>query len=182
MSFSCPPRLSCGVLILNPQRELLLCHVTGQNHWDLPKGGIDIGETPLQAALRETVEETGLQLRATDLVELGRFKYTAKKNLHLFATQAPRFALAGLHCDSQYTDCRTGRQSPEMDGYGWFDFARVAALCTPRMAAVLTQRIDLAHVLAQLIEYGHDHSGAQASAGLAPWLASPLTLTQPLPA
>ena len=182
MSFSCSPRLSCGVLILNPQRELLLCHVTGQNHWDLPKGGIDIGETPLQAALRETVEETGLQLRAADLVELGRYKYTAKKNLHLFATQTPRFALAGLHCDSHYLDARSGRQLPEMDGYGWFDFARVAALCTPRMATVLTLRVDLARVLAQLIESEHEHSAAQASAKLAPWLPSPLTLAQSLPA
>ena len=39
-------RLSCGILILNPQRELLLCHVTGQDHWDLPKGGMHAGETP----------------------------------------------------------------------------------------------------------------------------------------
>ena len=81
MSFFNPQRLSCGVVILSPERELLLCHVTGQNHWDLPKGGIDAGETPLQAALRETFEETGLRLQAQALVELGRIKYTGKKNL-----------------------------------------------------------------------------------------------------
>ena len=165
MSFFCPPRLSCGVLILNPQRELLLCHVTGQTHWDLPKGGIDLGETPLQAALRETSEETGLQLRATDLVELGRFKYTAKKQLHLFATRMPRFGLAQLRCESHYLEARTGRQLPEMDGYGWFDFGRVDALCTPRMAAVLTQRLDLAQVLEQVTE--HERSTGAARAELA---------------
>ena len=180
MSFFCPPRLSCGVLILNLQRELLLCHVTGQNHWDLPKGGIDIGETPLQAALRETVEETGLQLRAADLFELGRFKYTAKKQLHLFATRMPRFGLAPLRCESHYQESRSGRQLPEMDGYGWFDFARVGALCTPRMAAVLTQRMDLAQVLAQVIE--HERSTAHAAPELALPLPSPLALTsRPVP-
>ena len=47
-------RLSCGVLIVNAERELLLCHVTGQHHWDLPKGGMTPGETPLDTALRET--------------------------------------------------------------------------------------------------------------------------------
>ena len=48
-----PRRLSCGILVLNGQRELLLCHVTGQDHWDLPKGGAHADESPLQAALRE---------------------------------------------------------------------------------------------------------------------------------
>ena len=74
MSFYNHKRLSCGVVILNPDRELLLCHVTGQNHWDLPKGGIDVGETPMQAALRETREESGLRLEAETLLDLGRGK------------------------------------------------------------------------------------------------------------
>ena len=39
--------LSCGILVTNPAHELLLCHVTGAWHWDIPKGGADPGETPL---------------------------------------------------------------------------------------------------------------------------------------
>ena len=62
-------------MILTRERELLLCHVTGQNHWDLPKGGIDEGETPLQAALRETREECGWRLQDEALHDLGRFRY-----------------------------------------------------------------------------------------------------------
>ena len=150
MSFFNPKRLSCGVVILNPDRELLLCHVTGQNHWDLPKGGIDAGETPLEAAQRETREEAGLQLHEDDLIDLGRFRYTSKKNLHLFATCLPRIDLKQLHCESHYLDRHTGRQLPEMDGYGWFAFARVATLCTPKMAQVLGSRIDLDGVLCRL--------------------------------
>ena len=143
MSFFNPKRLSCGVVILNPDRELLLCHVTGQNHWDLPKGGIDPGETPLQAALREAHEEAGLCLDAQALLDLGRLPYTNKKNLHLFATCMPRFDLNQLRCDSHYVDRPSGRHLPEMDGYGWFRFERMASLCTPRMALVLGSRIDL---------------------------------------
>jgi 8-oxo-dGTP pyrophosphatase MutT (NUDIX family) len=151
MSFFNPKRLSCGVIILNPDREVLLCHVTGQSHWDLPKGGIDTGESPLQAALRETLEETSLRLRADALVDLGRFAYTAKKDLHLFATHLPRIEASGLHCDSHYRDRMSGRQLPEMDGYGWFAFARIAALCTPKMATVLRDRIDLGRVWCDLV-------------------------------
>ena len=49
--FQPPRRLSCGIVIVNDARELLLCHVTGHDHWDLPKGGAMDGETALRAAL-----------------------------------------------------------------------------------------------------------------------------------
>ena len=143
-------RLSCGTVILNAQRELLLCHVTGQDHWDLPKGGAHDGESPLQAALRETREETGLQLDAAALLELGRFDYRPKKDLHLFATLMPRFDVATLRCESHFAQWGTGRCLPEMDGYGWFGFEQVGERCTGKMAAVLRQRIDLALVLQRL--------------------------------
>ena len=143
-------RLSCGVIVLNPQHELLLCHVTGQHHWDLPKGGIDSGESPRQAALRETREETGLRLDADALLDLGPFPYTTKKNLHLFACLIARIDLGKLRCESHYADRFTGRMLPEMDDYGWCAFERLHTLCTPKMAAVLGRQIDLAAVLRRL--------------------------------
>ena len=152
MSFFNPKRLSCGVVILNRERELLLCHVTGQNHWDLPKGGIDPGETPIEAAVRETREESGLRLQPEALRDLGRFAYTNKKNLHLFACLMPRFDLKELRCESRYLDRYSGRQLPEMDGFGWFAFDRVAVLCTPKMAQVLGSKVGLADVFAMLTD------------------------------
>lgn len=136
-------RLSCGVVILNPERELLLCHVTGQRHWDLPKGNIDPGEAPLDAALRETREETGLRLDAEMLTDLGRHAYTHRKDLHLYAVRVPRFELDGLHCCTTFAERGSGRLLPEMDGYGWFDLGRIDTLCTPNMARLLIREIDL---------------------------------------
>ena len=150
MDLSTARRLSCGILILNPQHELLLCHVTGQQHWDLPKGGRHDGESPLQAALRETREETGLRLDAAALLELGRFDYRPKKDLHLFALLMPRFDVAQLHCESHFAQLGTGRRLPEMDGYGWFGFERIAELCTGKMSAVLHGRIDLPRLMRRL--------------------------------
>ena len=144
-------RLSCGVVILNERAELLLCHVTGQNHWDLPKGGSHEGESPLQAALRETQEETGLQLSACGLLDLGRLDYRPKKDLHLYAALMPRFDPATLHCESRFSQYATGERLPEMDDYGWFGFERIAGLCTPKMTAVLCGRIELPRVLDRLL-------------------------------
>ena len=143
-------RLSCGVLLFNARRELLLCHVTGQGHWDLPKGGINDGETPLQAALRETREETGLRLDASALRELGRFRYRPKKDLHLFATLLPCIDIATLTCESQFCEQASGAKLPEMDGYAWVPLTDIAPYCTPRMATVLTESIDMPRLLEDL--------------------------------
>jgi 8-oxo-dGTP pyrophosphatase MutT (NUDIX family) len=148
--FSPPQRLSCGVLIVNAERELLLCHVTGQQHWDLPKGGMAAGETPLQTALRETQEETGLALTAEALLDLGRFDYRRRKRLHLFATLMPRLDPSTLHCASEFSDLGSGRRMPEMDDYAWVDFADVRRHTSQRMAAVLAGQIELEALLARL--------------------------------
>ena len=145
---------------MNVSRELLLCHVTGQRHWDLPKGGINAGETPRQAALRETVEETGLAPLPDSLSDLGRFAYTAKKDLHLFATLIERVDPTRLCCESTFVERGSSRTLPEMDAFGWFAFERVADLCTPRMAALLIGNVDLAATFDRLVAPGSDRLAA----------------------
>jgi 8-oxo-dGTP pyrophosphatase MutT (NUDIX family) len=147
---SAPRRLSCGVVLLNDAAELLLCHVTGQGHWDLPKGGAHDDEPPLAAALRETREETGLVLHPAALLDLGRLTYRARKDLHLFAALVPRVDPATLWCESRFDDRGSGTRLPEMDGYGWFAFDAVPSLCTRKLAAVLCERLDLRALLAAL--------------------------------
>ena len=55
---------SCGVVLLNSSKVLLLRHPSdssrGGGHWDFPKGHMDAGETEIQTALRELEEETGI--------------------------------------------------------------------------------------------------------------------------
>ena len=54
---------SCGVLpyrITDRKQEFLLVFETYSKCWSLPKGHIEIGETDVQAALRELYEETGM--------------------------------------------------------------------------------------------------------------------------
>jgi len=50
---------AAGGYVVNSRGELLVFY--RRDSWDMPKGKIDPGETPEQAALREVREETGLQ-------------------------------------------------------------------------------------------------------------------------
>jgi 8-oxo-dGTP pyrophosphatase MutT (NUDIX family) len=50
---------AAGGYVTNLEGKLLVFRRRG--YWDMPKGKIDAGETPEQAAIREVQEETGLQ-------------------------------------------------------------------------------------------------------------------------
>jgi len=62
-----PYRPNVGVMLVNPQGLLFAGQRldamrlgTGETAWQAPQGGIDKGEEPLEAALRELEEETGV--------------------------------------------------------------------------------------------------------------------------
>jgi putative (di)nucleoside polyphosphate hydrolase len=127
---------SCGTLVVDSGRRLLLCHITGTAKWDIPKGMQDPGEDPLTAAMRELREESGLVFAPERFVELGRVAYRRDKALHLYRVdvgdELP--TLDHLVCRSYFPHHVTGKPTPEMDGYRWATRAEVPGLCWPRMA------------------------------------------------
>ncbi|HET9645845.1 MAG TPA: NUDIX hydrolase [Burkholderiaceae bacterium] len=141
--------VSCGILVIDAQAELLLGHATGTPYWDIPKGGTEPGESEIETALRETEEETGLRLEPAQLLELGRFAYRRDKDLHLFATLSPRVDPAGCHCSTRFVTSR-GQLRPELDRFEWTAFDRVIDRCARSMATLLTRTISLPDVLQRL--------------------------------
>ena len=54
-------RPNAGIIIFNRQGKLLWCKRKTGDGWQFPQGGIDVGESPEQAIIRETYEEVGLK-------------------------------------------------------------------------------------------------------------------------
>lgn len=151
-----PIALSCGLVLLNEDAEVLLAHATETRHWDIPKGAAEPGESCRDTALRETREETGLVLDGHMLIELGRFPYRRDKELHLFATRLRRaeIALRTLTCTSMFHSYRTGKLIPEMDAYRWASADEVPQYASQSLTRLLAQALTLASVDTQLREAG----------------------------
>ena len=65
MTFPITPeyRRNVGLMLIGADRRIFVgCRVNQPDAWQMPQGGIDKGESPRQAALRELEEETGTAL------------------------------------------------------------------------------------------------------------------------
>lgn len=60
------PSVVAGVR--NDAGDLLLVHRTDNQLWALPGGGVDVGETVADAVVRETKEETGIDVQVERLI------------------------------------------------------------------------------------------------------------------
>jgi ADP-ribose pyrophosphatase YjhB (NUDIX family) len=59
---------STNVVVANDDGEILLIRRSDNDNWALPGGAMDIGESLPAAAVRETLEETGVRVELTGLV------------------------------------------------------------------------------------------------------------------
>ena len=83
----------------------------GELSWQFPAGGIEAGETPEEAAVRETLEETGLKVEAQALIG---------QRIH------PK-----THREMSYTACRVVdgeahvADADELDAVAWVTLAEI---------------------------------------------------------
>ncbi len=59
---------SVNVVVVNAAGEVLLIRRADNDNWAVPGGAVDLGESLVQAAVRETLEETGIECEVTGLV------------------------------------------------------------------------------------------------------------------
>ena len=131
--------LSAGVVVLHPgPRGYRLLLLRAYRHWDFPKGLVEPGEEPFEAACREVREETGLTgLRFTwgeAYVETAPYGRGKVARYYVAETPEDRVVLG--------VSPVLGR--PEHDEFRWVTLEQARGLLVPRVAEVLDWAATLA--------------------------------------
>ena len=104
-------RQSIEAWLFHPEDgEILLLKVEAEkvSFWQPITGGIESGESPEEACLREIKEETGLLLHRSNLTSLGDFmvkideNLTIHKNLFLVLTEQKEIRISDEHVGAQW--------------------------------------------------------------------------------
>jgi ADP-ribose pyrophosphatase YjhB (NUDIX family) len=73
---------SANVIVVNDQGDILMIRRTDNDNWAVPGGGMELGESITDAAVRETREETGVSCEITGLVGI----YTNPRHVILYTS------------------------------------------------------------------------------------------------
>ena len=104
-------RRSIEAWIYHPEdRKILLLKVENEkvSFWQPITGGIESGESPEEACIREIKEETGLVLACSNLTSLGDFtvkideNLSIHKNLFLVLTEQKEIQISDEHVGAQW--------------------------------------------------------------------------------
>ncbi len=113
-----PGHNSGALMVLDPDGRILLLRQGYRGRkWTLPGGMANPAESPREAAVRETVEETGLQLDAGELVAVYHKRSGNRGLRFVFAADAP--AGAPVRIDGG-----------EIVDWGWFELDALPRRCT----------------------------------------------------
>ena len=126
--------------------EVLLAHPGGPfwaardaGAWSIPKGLVESGEEPLDAAQREFAEETGLQ-PSGPFLPLGTVKQKAGKLIHAWAC-AGEAKPAQLKSNLMRAEWPYGSgrwlSFPEVDRFGWFSPHEAREKLSPAQAELI---------------------------------------------
>jgi 8-oxo-dGTP pyrophosphatase MutT (NUDIX family) len=127
-----PTRLSCGVVIVSlMNRKLRFLLLRAYRNWDFPKGLVEAGEEPINAAIREVREETSLDDISFDwgLVymdtgpynrgKISRYYIARSKETHITLPVNPDLGV------------------PEHHEARWVDYDKALGMVTPRLGPVV---------------------------------------------
>jgi predicted NUDIX family NTP pyrophosphohydrolase len=144
-----PPPLSAGVLLFRQRdgaTEVLLIKPGGPfwrnkdaGAWMIPKGAVEAGEAPAEAALREFEEETGTKLNSVPF-PLARIRQSGGKDVEAFALEGdldPE-TVKSNEFEMEWP-LRSGRMErfPEVAEARWMTFGEARAMMLPSQLPLL---------------------------------------------
>jgi len=133
MSSAGPPRrLSSGVVVVSgAQKSLTFLLLRAYRNWDFPKGLVEAGEEPIDAAVREVREETTLDALTFDwgfeFMETGPYNKGKISRYYIARSRETQVLLP--------VNPELGR--PEHHEARWVDFAQALIMVSPRLQPVV---------------------------------------------
>lgn len=112
--------------------KLLLVKERADGLWTLPGGWVDVNESPSEAAIRETKEESGYDVTAIRLLALW------DKLKHDNPLQWPHAYKCIFHCEILSGEATANLEISEID---FFDMKNLPPLSTPRITAKQLNRL-----------------------------------------
>jgi putative (di)nucleoside polyphosphate hydrolase len=124
-------RANVGIVITNDKQQVLLAKRSKQDAWQLPQGGIDFGESELDALFRELNEEIGLSAEHVSvLAKTPKWLRYDLPDYHIKRQQKPMYIgqkqvwfLLRLVSDENNIKLDTHAQV-EFDDWAWVDYWR----------------------------------------------------------
>ncbi len=148
-----PYRPGVGIMLLDPRDRVFVAQRIDMPSaaWQMPQGGIDKGESPLEAAWRELAEETGTD--KAELIGESRDWYFYDLPVDLvrkvwrgrYRGQTQKWFVFRFLGGDEDIDIAT--ESPEFSAWKWAELADLPALIVPFKRALYTRLVaDLAHL------------------------------------
>jgi bis(5'-nucleosidyl)-tetraphosphatase len=127
-----PKKFSAGAVVLRRAGDRWQCLVLrAYRNWDFPKGLVEAGEEPLEAALREVREETGLENLALPWGEVWR------ETEPYAGSKVARYYLAESTGGAVRLPVNPALGRPEHHEFRWLELDAAARVLPPRLLPVL---------------------------------------------
>ena len=113
-------------IIYNEQNQVLLCHRQDYDLWNLPGGGMEINESPVECLKRELKEELGVEIRTSKLMGV----YTKPEQTEIVFSFVCQLGAVEINLND------------EADKYAYFSIDQLPSNISPKQVARIKDALE----------------------------------------